>query len=155
MNIKLHLASLNDVELLLPYVSAYHKFEQLESNQIERESAVRKLIMNPDFGGIWLIYADNTIAGYIVICRGFSIEFNGYDGFVDEFYLSAEFRSKGVGTQALEAIKKEAKKLEINTLHLEVARNNVAAKNLYGKAGFEAREKYVLMSVELNGHTKN
>ncbi|OMH39219.1 GNAT family N-acetyltransferase [Motiliproteus sp. MSK22-1] len=150
MNIQLHQASLKEVTLLLPFVSAYHEFEQLESTQIERESAVRKLIMNPEFGGIWLIYCDNTIAGYIAICRGYSIEFNGFDAFVDEFYLSTEFRGKGVGTQVLEAIRKEAKNLEINALHLEVARSNVAAKKFYEKAGFKAREKYLLMSAELD-----
>lgn len=150
MGMHLHLASLEDLELVLPLVGAYHEFEHIESTASARESAVRKLLMNPEFGGIWLIYSGNELAGYIALCRGYSIEFNGFDAFIDEFFLGKEFRGKGIGTRVLEVIKGEAKKLEIGALHLEVARDNHAARQLYARAGFAAREKYLLMSVELH-----
>lgn len=152
MKIDIHLASLQDLDLIVPLVGAYHAFETLNSTASERKSAVKKLLMNPDFGGIWLVYCDDALAGYIALCRGYSIEFNGFDAFIDEFFLSPEFRAKGIGTQVLGFLKKEARKLEINALHLEVARNNHAAQRLYRKSGFKARKKYMLMSVETGEH---
>ncbi|NER78181.1 MAG: GNAT family N-acetyltransferase [Leptolyngbya sp. SIO1D8] len=151
MDINLQLASPDDTELILPLVGAYHEFEHLESTEVERESVIRKLLQNPEFGGIWLIYSCDELTGYIAICRGYSLEFGGFDAFIDEFFIKEKFRGKGIGTKVLEIIKLEAKKLEIKALHLEVARDNHSAQKLYRKVGFEARDKYMLMSLELGG----
>ncbi len=68
---------------------------------------------------------------------------------VDEFYITPEYRGKGLGKQVLEFITAEARKIEIKVLHLEVARSNKKARKLYAQAGFIAREKYVMMSLPL------
>lgn len=138
-----------DLASVLPLVHAYHEFERIDSSEVERVSALRRLLAERSLGGIWLIYTDHRLAGYIALCRGFSIEFNGFDAFIDEFYLSPGFRGKGIGKAVLEAIKDEARKMDINAIHLEVARDNKKARSLYKAAGFEAREKYVLMSAML------
>jgi len=145
----LRIAHVKDVSILLPLVADYHEFEGIQCAESKCESAIRKLLSHPEFGAIWLIYSANELAGYIVLCRGYSIEFSGFDAFIDEFYLKPDFRGKGVGYQVLKNIKTEAKKFEINALHLEVSRRNDRAQKLYKKAGFEAREKYILMSVDL------
>ncbi|MND01650.1 hypothetical protein D3C83_207260 [compost metagenome] len=49
----------------------------------------------------------------------------------------------------LAALPALAAALEIRKLHLEVARDNAPARRLYAKAGFVAREKYVLMSRDI------
>ncbi|MDH3387203.1 MAG: GNAT family N-acetyltransferase [Gammaproteobacteria bacterium] len=150
MKTELRQASTQDLPQLLPLVRAYHEFEHIDSSETLRESALRRLLADPGCGGIWMIHADNLLAGYIALCRGFSIEFNGFDAFIDEFYLNPEFRGKGVGKAVLEAIKQEARKLEINAIHLEVARDNDRARVLYRAAGFEARDKYLPMSLMLD-----
>ena len=69
---------------------------------------------------------------------------------MDEFYLVPEIRGMGVGTWVLDVvIKQKAGELDVNALHLEVARDNRCARRLYAKAGFKAREKYMLMSIEI------
>ena len=149
MKTRLGLARPADLDQLEPLVGAYHEFEGIDSSEPSRRAALRRLLEDSTFGAIWLVYADDALAGYIVLCRGFSIEFNGFDAFVDEFYLAAEFRGQGIGTEVLRAIKKEALELDINALHLEVARDNTHARRLYAACGFEAREKYLLMSAKL------
>jgi len=149
MKVHLKQARISDLDELEPLVRAYHEFEGIDSSESSRRAALGRLLEDSTFGAIWLIYVDRERAGYIVLCRGFSIEFNGFDAFIDEFYLAAEFRSKGIGGEALNAIKAEALKLDINALHLEVARDNTRARRLYAAHGFEAREKYLLMSAEL------
>lgn len=149
MKTQLKQAQLSDLDQLEPLVRAYHDFEGIDSSESSRRSALARLLEDSTFGAIWLVYTSEALAGYIVLCRGFSIEFNGFDAFVDEFYLAAEFRGQGIGTAVLNAIKEEALKLDINALHLEVARDNKPARRLYAACGFEAREKYLLMSAEL------
>ena len=118
MDIRINPALEKDLSLVLPLVRAYHEFEHLNSSDAERESAVRNLVQNSEYGGVWIIYCEGALAGYIALCRGYSIEFNGFDAFVDEFYLRVEFRGKGVGTRVLDLIKQEAQKLNVNALQL-------------------------------------
>ncbi len=150
MTIQLQLLTENQIDTVLPLVAAYHEFESLETTEIERTSAIRKLISDHNLGGIWLIYSEEELAGYIALCRGFSIEFGGFDAFVDEFYLLPKFRGQGIGAETLEQIKAEASKMDIEALHLEVARANTRAQKLYAKAQFKPRDKYVLMTVQLS-----
>ena len=146
MKSRLQLADKQDLDRLLPMVRAYHDFEYIDSDEADRRAALLRLLGDQDLGGIWLIYDNDRLAGYIALCRGFSIEFNGFDGFIDEFYLLPEFRGRGIGRQVLGAIKDIARGLDINAIHLEVARNNKRARRLYASAGFEARDKYLLMT---------
>lgn len=151
MSIELSLAKPRDLDVILPLVQAYHEFEEIGSNAAQRESAVGRLLADNNLGAIWTIRVDGRLCGYIALCRGFSIEFDGFDAFIDEFYLLPEFRGLGTGKLVLEEIKSLARRLDINALHLEVARDNEHARRLYQAAGFEARDKYLLMSARLDG----
>ncbi len=150
---KVDLQPVTEAELpaLLPLIADYHAFEGVSSTPAGREAAARTLLDHPEFGALWLVRAAGRIAGYIALCRGFSIEFNGFDAFVDEFYLAPEFRGRGIGSRVLELVRAEARARGINALHLEVARDNAPARRLYALAGFEARDQYVLMSARTDG----
>jgi len=150
MKIELTLANPRDLDSLLPLVAAYHAFEGLDSTREQRAAAVARLLADASLGGIWLIRADDSLAGYIALCRGFSIEFNGFDAFVDELYLEPGFRGRGIGSFVLTEIRSEARRQGIRALHLEVARGNARAQKLYRSAGFTARDKYLLMSAALD-----
>jgi GNAT superfamily N-acetyltransferase len=149
MTPEIKIASIEDLEILLPLVRVFHEFEDLHVTEKQRKSSLTELLTNAELGGIWLIYYNRQPVGYIALCLGYSIEFAGKDAFVDEFYIRPEFRGKGLGTQTLELIKIAAKDLDIRAIHLEVARTNTNAHKLYSRSDFEAREKYVLMSVNL------
>ena len=149
MDLELLAAKSADIDRILPLVAAYHAFEGIASDAAQRRSAVGRLLAERALGGIWLVLADGGLAGYIALCRGFSIEFDGYDAFIDEFYLEAEFRGQGIGRLVLAALGREAQRQGINALHLEVARDNRRARRLYEQAGFAARDRYLLMTMVL------
>lgn len=92
MEMKLRLAQVADLDRLERLVRAYHAFEMIDSSE-----RLRRLLQDSSLGAAWLISAGDALAEYIVLCRGFSIEFNGFDAFVDEFYLEPEFRGQGIG----------------------------------------------------------
>jgi GNAT superfamily N-acetyltransferase len=149
MTPEIKIASIEDLEILLPLVRAFHEFEDLHITEEQRKNSLTALLSNVELGGIWLIYANRQPVGYIVLCLGYSIEFAGKDAFIDEFYITPEFRGKGLGKQTLEFIKIAAKDLDVRSIHLEVARTNIKANQLYARANFATREKYVLMSINL------
>ena len=150
VNVELQRVGEAELPTLLPLIGEYHAFEGVDSTVEQREAAARTLLEHPEFGGLWLVRTGDRVAGYIALCRGFSIEFNGFDAFVDELYLAPGYRGRGIGSRVLELIRDEARARGVKALHLEVARDNAPARGLYAKSGFVARDKYVLMSVEID-----
>jgi GNAT superfamily N-acetyltransferase len=149
MQAEIKIGSIADLEILLPLVGEFHEFEELQMTADLRKSSLATLLLNPNLGGVWLIYWDRQVVGYIAVCVGYSIQFGGKDAFIDEFYIRPEFRGKGIGRQTLESIKIAATDLDIRSIHLEVARTNTNAHRLYDRAKFKMRQKYVLMSIDL------
>jgi GNAT superfamily N-acetyltransferase len=135
---------------LLPLVRAYHDFESIDLDEDARQAGLAMLLGDDRVGRVWRIREYDATVGYCAICRGYSLEFGGYDGFLDELYLIESARGQGIGRQVLAALPRLAAEFELRALHLEVARDNVRARRLYADAGFEAREKYVLMSLAID-----
>lgn len=58
------------------------------------------------------------------------------EAFIYDFYIFEQFRGKGYGTQAMNAIEDEAKKLDIDKISLHVFSHNKRAISLYKKVGY-------------------
>ena len=149
MNIAIKLARPSDIDILVPLVAAYHRFERIELGAEDRKHAITTLVGDPALGAIWLLSCQDSIVGYLALCYGYSIEFGGRDAFVDELFIEQAYRGRGFGAQALTLVAREAAAKNIRALHLEVAKGNKRAQGLYTKLGFEARAKYQLMSWQI------
>jgi ribosomal protein S18 acetylase RimI-like enzyme len=73
----------------------------------------------------------------LVITLGYSIEYEGRDGFIDDLYLVPEARGRGLGKVLVDFALSQASQLGVGTLHLEVEYDNESAHLLYRAAGFE------------------
>jgi len=89
----------------------------------------------------WLVRNGERAVGYLiitlVITLGFSVEYGGRDGFIDDVYLVPEARGAGLGRRLLAFALAEAERLGVRTLHLEVDVENERATRLYRAGGFE------------------
>lgn len=139
-------ADCTHLDRLLPFVRHYHAFEAIERSDDERRASLAPLLGENPFGRIWLILEAGEPVGYIALCFGYSIEFGGRDAFVDEFFLTATARGRGLGRSVLAEVRETAAGLGIVALHLEVARSNARARRFYESLGFTARDRYHLMS---------
>ena len=148
-DITLELAGTSQLEGLLPLIAAYHAFEEVESSLEPRRSSVAKLLTDKSLGEIWLIRRSGINIGYIAVCYSYSIEFGGRDAFIDEFYIKAAERGRGIGSQVLVEISALLRERGIVALHLEVDGANERAKSAYVRAGFSSRDKYHVMSLVL------
>jgi ribosomal protein S18 acetylase RimI-like enzyme len=101
------------------------------------------MMKDSSLGCLWLIQAPRPI-GYIVLTLGYSLEFQGRDAFIDEFYIRSSFRGQGYGSRVMALVEKEARSLGVHALHLEVERGNLVAQAFYRKAGYKDHSRYLM-----------
>src|SRR5690606_14599782 len=129
-------AGIEELENILTLIYRFYEVSPAEALAEKLKTSVMELIANPKYGKAWLISVDNYIAGYIVLTFGFSIEYNGKDALVDEFFIDESYRGKGIGKKALEFVTEYSKNNGINAIHLEVKEKHNKAKRLYEREGF-------------------
>lgn len=143
---QLTFATPEHLESVLRLVADFHREEGIEQDDTTLRSAVLPLLEGSPHGAIYIAGPVRAPIGYIVVTFGWSLEFGGMDGFVDEIYIRPGVRGRGLGTELLSSMPKTLAESGVKALHLKVARSNTKARAVYEKMGFEARENYVLMS---------
>lgn len=122
--------------MLLRFAGAFHA-EEGHPLDADFAAAVLGIAHGEPLARGWIVRSAGEAIGYVAITLGYSIEYGGRDGFIDELYLVPEARGRGWGRCLLDFACAEAKRLGIKTLHLEVELGNDRAARLYGGAGFE------------------
>lgn len=146
MSAALHLAKPDDLPRLQSLVARFHAHEGIQQSDEDRAAALRPLLEGSPHGAAYLIGPRQGPVGYIVVSFGYSVEMGGIDGFIDEFYIRENVRGRGMGGEVLRSLMPALADSGVRALHLEVDRENLDAKRLYARLGFEPREKYHLMT---------
>jgi len=129
-----------DAPLLLEMMQEYYRHDGLEFVAERARTALLELLRNSQHGRAWLVVLPgNEVAGYIVLTFGYSLEYHGRDAFVDELYLRAPYRRRGVGGAALAFAVQYCARHGIRALYLAVERGNAAARAFYATQGFATR----------------
>lgn len=150
MNIDIRKATIENIDRLVDLVGEYHKFESINSTPTQRKTSIEPLISDEtEMGFVLLAWSSERCIGYVAICYGYSIELGGRDAFVDELFVVADQRGKGVGKLLVETATDYAKRNNVKVLHLEVANDNETARRFYQKLNFLPRSRFHLMSRKL------
>ncbi len=109
----------------------------------------KEFVSNENLGKAFLICHSNEgriseIIGYVILTFIFSFEYKGRIAFLDELYISKNFRGKGIGKQTIDFIKQEATQLNVKLIYLEVENHNVNAQKLYLANDFETHNRKLL-----------
>ncbi len=146
MSAALNLAKPDDLAVLQKLVAAFHKSEGISLTDKAREAALLPLLQGCPHGAAYLIGPRKGAVGYIIISFGYSVKMGGIDGFIDEFFIRANVRGRGLEGEVLRKLMPALASNGVMALHLDVGRENETAKQLYGKLGFEARDDFHLMT---------
>jgi hypothetical protein len=87
---KLIPATSNDQEELLAMMreSTLHDTEETVDEWEKTKTAIKQLLVDPQAGEAYLTYNDyGVLIGYIILCRGFSLDYGGYFTWVEETYM--------------------------------------------------------------------
>ncbi|AVO39523.1 GNAT family N-acetyltransferase [Pukyongiella litopenaei] len=146
MSASLHLAGPGDLDRLTGFVAAFHDEMGIRQDAATRQDALAPLLDGSPYGAAYLIGPARSPIGYVIVTFGWSVEFGGMDGFVDEIWLRPAVRRRGIATEVLSELPKALAGAGVKALHLEVDRDDEAAQRIYLRAGFRPRERYMLMS---------
>ena len=149
MTTALSLARPDDLDRLLPLVAAFHDEAGIVQSDSTRRAALLPMLEGSPHGVTYLIGPGRAPIGYIVISFGWSVEFGGLDGYVDEFYIRPSVRGRGIGSEVMVSLPKALAGAGLKALHLEVRRDNDKVRALYRKLRFEPRDAYSLMTCAL------
>lgn len=142
----LTLARPDDLDRLSPLVAAFHDEANISQTEATRHAALLPILEGSPHGVVYLIGPGRAPIGYIVISFGWSVEFGGLDGYVDEFYIRPGVRGRGIGTEVMISLPKALAGAGLKALHLEVRRDNEKARKLYEKLRFLPRDAYSLLT---------
>jgi ribosomal protein S18 acetylase RimI-like enzyme len=98
------------------------------------------LLSNDSLGGAWIVFEEGEPAGYVVLTVRFSMEYGGFEAFIDDLFVRPGRRRRGAGRALLEALRAECVRRGVLALHVEVGHDNTAAKALYRDRGLRERE---------------
>lgn len=146
MSAILTLCGPDHLERLAPLVADFHAHMGITSDEATRDAALRPLLDGIPHGIAYLIGPPRAPVGYIILSFGWSVEFGGLEGTVDELYIRPAVRGRGIATEVMLALPNALAGAGLKALSLEVATADDAAKRLYGRAGFALRDGYQMMS---------
>jgi ribosomal protein S18 acetylase RimI-like enzyme len=142
----LTLAKPEHLEKLIARVTAFHEEAGINLSDQARRNGVAPLLDGIPHGVAYLVGPPRSPIGYIIVTFGWSLEFGGMDGFIDEFYVRPGVRGRGIASETLQTLPRALGDAGLTALHLEVDMTNDTARRLYTRAGFVARENYQLMT---------
>ncbi|MGC3936767.1 GNAT family N-acetyltransferase [Roseobacter sp. EG26] len=146
MSAALTLATPEHLDRLDALVAAFHEENGIALGAEARRAGISPLLDGSPHGVAYLIGPARAPIGYVVITFGWSLEFGGLDGFIDELYIRPGVRGRGIASETLQTLPRALAAAGLKALHLEVDRDAEKTQRLYGRAGFSARPKSMLMS---------
>lgn len=144
INPQFRLASEADAELLLQFMREYYAFDGHVFNESRARTALLTFLRDASFGWAWLICDHEIAIGYIVLTLGYSLEYQGRDAFIDEFFLRESYRGRGWGRQAVKFVEQFAGSHAVRAIHLEVVQSNSKAHAIYRRLGFQPHEHHLM-----------
>jgi GNAT superfamily N-acetyltransferase len=139
MAISVREAGTRDRDLLVAMMREFYAESQFPCDPARAAAAFDRLLAEPRYGAAWILAADGEPAGYFVMTLGYSMEFGGESAVLDDLFIRAPFRGRGLGRAAMTALLAACEQRRVPVVHIEVGEDNAAARALYAKFGFAPR----------------
>jgi len=124
----------------------WHPSEALEKSRKEHQQLLPDGLATKDK---YLFSVQDQDTGSKVGIIWFAVDYKRLEplAFIYDFVIDEEFRRRGYGTRALQALEEKAKELGVTKISLHVFGHNHAAKALYEKVGYETTGVYMAKKV--------
>ncbi len=134
----------DDVPALVALMAEFYAEADFPLPAANAARAFAALLADPALGAIWLAGGGGgggggdgeRPAGYAVLTVGYSMEYGGLRGFVDDLYVRPAARGRGVAAALLASVRRGCAERGVRALHVEVGPDNDAARRVYARAGF-------------------
>jgi GNAT superfamily N-acetyltransferase len=144
---RIHAATVEDIDALLPMVEQYWRFENIEGFDPARMRALlTRVLEDASLGRAWVARVYGEPAGYLLAVYVFSLEHQGLTAEIDEFFVIPQHRGLGIGATMLAAAEAQFREEGCTNVSLQLGRSNEAARRFYRENGFEGRAGFELVS---------
>jgi GNAT superfamily N-acetyltransferase len=145
MPLNIQLASAHDLDAvfdLMRHMQADDPWEEPFDEHTVRKN-LHELLNNPHFGVVYLVRENQNPVAYLVICFDFSLEYRGKGAWIDELFVEASHRGRGIGSRLLDLADQASREQGARALHLEVNHGN-RANELYRRRGFVDHHRFLM-----------
>jgi GNAT superfamily N-acetyltransferase len=137
-------AELADIPKLIALMTEFYAEAGFALPAAPAERTFERLLGEARLGRVWILECDAQPAGYVVLTVGFSMEYGGLRGFVDDLFVRLPYRRRGLGAAALDEVRRTCAAWGVRALLVEVGPSNETAQRLYRRSGFEDSGRLLL-----------
>ena len=134
----------SDLHPLLRLVGAYYRFDGIRFERGRIGGALSTLLRKPALGRVWVAQDRKRLVAYLVLTFNYDLEFGGLEGMITDLYVEARWRRFGIGRLLIDLARSFCHKSGIDTLELQVSRDNRKARAFYKSLGFREFDRVVM-----------
>jgi GNAT superfamily N-acetyltransferase len=139
-------ATAADVAGIALLVERYWEFESIPGFDRSRiEQLLTTLLNEPARGGCWVVAGGAGLRGYLLAVYLFSLEHGGLMAEIDEFFVTPQLRSTGVGSQLLAIAERDITTRGIKQIQLQLGVGNQRGRLFYERHGYRGRDGYAIL----------
>lgn len=130
-------ALISDVDTVAELFDAYRVFYQKQSDVVAAQDFLTQRFQNHESEIFVAEVANKILVGFVQLYPLFSSTRMKRIWLLNDLFVSADYRGKGISLQLIDKAKELARKTNACGLMLETAKTNTVGNNLYPQAGFE------------------
>lgn len=134
----------SDIQTMLSMMQEFYAIDNYPADPAILTMLLDQFAADPNLGKAWIIQSGEEAIGYLIFTFVFSFEYGGRIAFLDELFISAKARGKGIGKAALDFVKEQAELADLKLVYLEIEPHNETARELYLSKGFRVHARNLM-----------
>ncbi|UOQ46872.1 GNAT family N-acetyltransferase [Gracilibacillus caseinilyticus] len=142
---EIYQATIADLDGVSDLFNLYRVFYQQTSDIGGAKTYIKQRMENKD-SVIFVVKEDQQYLGFTQLYPAFSSISMSKAWILNDLYVDAEARKRGIGEKLLHKAKEHAIETEANSISLSTAPDNASAQRLYEKNGYVRDSQFYLMN---------
>jgi ribosomal protein S18 acetylase RimI-like enzyme len=148
MRLEIRNATIGDLEVLLPLVTAYRVFyRQRPDPERERDFLARNL--RDRRSTVFVAIDGGDAVGFVQLFQTYSTVWLGPSLILEDLFVHPQARGGGVATKLIERAEAYAREIGAVGMFLETAMDNVTAQGVYERAGWTREDRFYKYNAKL------
>jgi ribosomal protein S18 acetylase RimI-like enzyme len=148
--IQIRSAEASDLSGLVDLIARYWEHEGIPNfDAAEQRSLLERLLADPALGRAFVALRGADLVAYLIGVFVLSLEHRGLTVEIDELFVIAGERSRGVGVALLRTAEASFREIGCTSIQLQLERGNERARHFYHRQGYTERSPYELLDKTL------